>query len=171
LSKQEGMPEDQLCYAPNEKGDYDEGMKLMSDIQNRTGYRLPTEAEWEYSCRAGTVTGYSFGEPWELLEKYGWYIKNSPDRTQSVGRLKPNDLGMFDLHGNLWEWCQDRYKAPGRVTDKLNIDTDIGFRNLCILRGGTFLSQPANVRSADRHRIAPAYRYHNDGFRPSRTYR
>jgi hypothetical protein len=109
LSKQDGIPEDQWCYAPNEKGDYAEGMKLVPDTRNRTGYRLPAEAEWEYSCRAGSTTGYSFGAPWELLEKYGWYGAKSPDRTTPPGSLKPNDLGLFDLHGNVWEWCQDRW--------------------------------------------------------------
>ena len=87
---------------------YAEGMKLMSNAENRKGYRLPTEAEWEYSCRAGAATAYSFGEPWELLEKYGWYLQELAQSEHSPSaRLKPNDLGLFDLHGNIWEWCQE----------------------------------------------------------------
>ena len=140
LSKKDGIPEGEWCYGPNEKGNYAGGMKLMSNAGNRKGYRLPTDAEWEFSCRAGASTGYSFGEPWKLLEKYGWYDKNSPNRSQPVGSLKPNDLGLFDLHGNIWEWCQDRYKEPGKENngnDK-HISSPIDYKDPRLLRGGTF---------------------------------
>ncbi len=174
LSQQEGFPEDQWCYGPNEKGDYGEGMKLISDIQNRTGYRLPTEAEWEFSCRAGAATGYSFGEPWGLLGKYGWYVSNSPnDRTQPVGRLKPNDLGLFDLHGNVWEWCQDRSRISGesRRID-IGISSDIYDNDTPrMLRGGAFSYPPSNDRSAVLGGDSPSMRMINYGFRPARTYR
>ena len=171
LSKQEGLPEDQWCYGPNWIGVYAEGMKLMSSPERRRGYRLPTEAEWECSCRAGTATGYSFGEPWELLEKYGWYRKNSPDRTQPVGSLKPNDFGLFDLHGNFSEWCQDRFKQPGKEehTDVHNpfIITD---RDPRVLRGGSYADLSGTVRSVYRYRSEPSVRAIWFGFRPARTY-
>jgi formylglycine-generating enzyme required for sulfatase activity len=169
LSKKDGIPEDQWCYAPNEKGDFAEGMKVLSNPDKRTGYRLPTEAEWEYSCRAVTVTGYSFGEPWDfLLEKYAWYVKNSPSRSQPVGALKPNDLGLFDLHGNLWEWCQDTY-TPDREYIHTHIKLTVYDQVPRILRGGSFFNPPALVRSAYRFWNAPAYRSLNC-VRPSRTY-
>jgi eukaryotic-like serine/threonine-protein kinase len=172
LSEREGFPEDQWCYGPNEKGDYAGGMKVMSNAENRKGYRLPTEAEWEYSCRAGASTGYSFGEPWELVEKYGWYYKNSPIRTQPVGSLKPNDLGLFDLHGNVWEWCEEsinELKMIGNTTH-ITISTFLEDKDPRMLRGGSFDLQPTSVRSADRGWNAPSYRNGNYGFRPSRTY-
>jgi serine/threonine protein kinase/formylglycine-generating enzyme required for sulfatase activity len=170
LSKQEGFPEDQWCYGPNEKGDYAEGMKLISDTPNRMGYRLPTEAEWEYSCRAGAATEYSFGEPWGLLEEYGWYVSNSPNRTQPVGRLKPNDLGLFDLHGNIWEWCQDRYRAPGEKSEPTIISSNVKNNVARLLRGGAFTERPANVPSTVHLWSAPSNRNSYDGFRPARTY-
>ena len=117
LSKQEGLPEDEWCYAPDERGQYIHGMKMMSNWEARTGFRLPTAVEWEYACRAGAVTTYSFGEPRELLEQYAWYTKNSPARSNPVGTKKPNDLGLFDLHGNLYEWCQDRFD-PHNPSDR-----------------------------------------------------
>jgi hypothetical protein len=110
LSKQEGIPKEQWCYLPNEAGKYAAGMKMAANYLQRTGYRLPTEAEWEYACRAGAETGYSFGEPEDLLGKYAWYIRNALSKSHPAGRLRPNDQGLFDMHGNAWEWTQDVYK-------------------------------------------------------------
>jgi formylglycine-generating enzyme required for sulfatase activity len=75
------------------------------------GYRLPTEAEWEYACRAGAVTSRYYGETEELLPRYGWYVKNAGGRSRPVGSKKPNDLGLFDLHGNVYTWCQEIYQG------------------------------------------------------------
>src|SRR5262249_34071029 len=93
LSEQEGIPKEQWCYEPNEKGEYAQGMKLAASYLQRTGYRLPTEAEWEYACRAGATTRYYFGESDELLPRYARYGVNSQGRLWPVGSLKPNDFG------------------------------------------------------------------------------
>ena len=165
LSKQDRLPEDQWCYSPNEKGVYAEGMKLMSNHDNRNGYRLPTQAEWEYSCRAGAVTGYSFGEPWKLLEKYGGITK------QGVGSLRPNDLGLFDLHGSVCEWCQDRYKQPRTEDTQIHSVTSVSDKDYCHIRGGVsgLSSRPASVRSSVREWLDPVARFPDIGFRPART--
>src|SRR5262249_26118340 len=107
LSKEEGLDE---CYPPLEKiGD---GMQMPQGYLQRTGYRLPTEAEWEYACRAGAVTSRFYGTSEKLLGRYAWYRETTEDkRTQPGGLLKPNDLGLFDAYGNVWEWCQDVYEG------------------------------------------------------------
>src|SRR5262249_922492 len=111
LSEQEKIPPEERCYEPNARGEYAEGMKIRAKHLERTGYRLPTEVEWEYACRAGTDTGFSFGEVEELLPKYAWFYDNSLRRSHPVATLRPNDLGLFDMHGNTMEWCRDKYKA------------------------------------------------------------
>ncbi len=125
LTEQELPPdrwESQRCYLPNGAGEYADGMRLAPNYLERTGYRLPTEAEWEYACRAGSVAGRYYGDSEELLDKYAWYARNSRDRGMLPGNtgfpdapgacLKPNDLGLFDMLGDAWGWCQDRPAAP-----------------------------------------------------------
>ena len=114
LSQQQKLPEDQWCYEISEtdlraikNGDPPAAMKLKENYLSLTGYRLPTEAEMEYATRAGAVTSRYYGETEELLAKYAWYIKNSKEKTWPVGSLKPNDLGLFDVQGNVFTWCQE----------------------------------------------------------------
>ena len=109
LSEQEGLPKDQWCYLPNERGAYtprdDDSRRCLA----ATGYRLPTEAEWEYACRSGTITSRYYGDSTDLLDKYAWYQANSQDHAWPCGSLLPNDLGLFDMLGNVFEW------VPGSV--------------------------------------------------------
>jgi formylglycine-generating enzyme required for sulfatase activity len=140
------------------------------------GYRLPTEAEMEYACRAGAVTSRSYGETEELLAEYGWYQKNSRDHTWPVGVKKPNDLGLFDLHGNVWNWCQESYqddyaaskggKALEDEEDRLQIVSTINR----VLRDGSFFHQASDVRCAVRTSLVPSTRDDDVGFRPARTF-
>ena len=172
LSEQEGIPKEQWCYLPNEAGQYADGMKLASNSLERTGYRLPTEAEWEYACRASAEALFSFGEAGDLISKYSWNLGNSPTRTQSVGKLRPNDLGLFDMHGNVWEWCQNIYKphAMGEnATPDIDDDSDVRNNVGRMLRGGGFESRASSGRLAYRRTYVPTDRYTFLGFRPART--
>jgi formylglycine-generating enzyme required for sulfatase activity len=174
LSKEEGLPEKEWCYEANPQGAYGEGMKLRAGYLGRKGYRLPTEAEWEYACRAGAVTSRYYGDTEELLPGYGWYLKNSGQRTGPVGGKKPNDLGLFDMHGNVWSWCQERYrpypKSPGIENDIEDI-LSINNHERRGLRGGSFSLLAVGVRCANRTGLVPSSRGINVGIRPARTFR
>jgi hypothetical protein len=122
LSEQEGLPKDQWCYLPNGDGLYAEGMSIPADVLQRTGYRLPTEGEWEYACRAGTVTSRYYGHSNDLLDVYAWYQANSKVRAWTCGSLLPNDLGLFDMLGNVNEWCQDRAGAYQKTRNGFTYD-------------------------------------------------
>jgi formylglycine-generating enzyme required for sulfatase activity len=168
LSQQEGLPQDQWCYLPK-AGQYDKGMTIPADALKRTGYRLPTEAEWEYACRAGATTSRPYGLSVNLLEAYARYQANSKDHAWRCGSLLPNDLGLFDMLGNVYEWCQERYTnyQPGNADPSIDDIIDDIPR---LLGGGAFPVPPDFVRSAFRLGRAPSSRRVDYGFRPARTF-
>ncbi len=174
LSEQEGIPEEQWCYLPNDQGKFGPGMKAKGNIGELTGYRLPTEAEWEFACRAGASSSRYYGSSESLLSNYARYQANGESHVWSVGSLKPNDLGLFDMLGNAYEWCHDTYapypsshKETSTDQPKTNVLSDT---SRLVLRGGSFYELPANVRSALRTNDQPEIRDSSDGFRPARTF-
>lgn len=175
LSEHEGIPKEEWCYEPNPGGHYAAGMKAKDRHVSLAGYRLPTEAEWEYACRAGTSTSRYYGLAESLLPEYAWYQANGQNHTWRVGRLKPNDLGLFDMLGNAWEWCFDVYvdnpmqAAP--AVDSIVSSQTVDDRVPRVLRGGAFDVHPQLVRSASRVDTAPANRDVVTGLRPIRTFR
>jgi formylglycine-generating enzyme required for sulfatase activity len=168
LSEKEGISEDQWCYKANEKGEYAAGMSAKDPSLALTGYRLPTEAEWEFACRAGTKTRFYFGEDESLLAGYVWYKDNGQNRTQPIASLMPNDFGLFDMHGNVWQWCDtpnQEYSQPEDILATTTIANDVRR----VLRGGAYNNLPDHLRAAYRAFQNPDSRQPNFGFRPART--
>jgi formylglycine-generating enzyme required for sulfatase activity len=169
LSDQEEVPEKQMCYLGRVQ-DIKPGIRLPDDFASRTGYRLPTAMEWECACRAGTVTARPYGRGTELLDRYGWYLKNGRDRRWPCGLLKPNDLGVFDMLGNTIERCQEASVANGDplYDEKVTVVTDGQIRRL---RGGSFNHTAPYLRSTYRGALSPYLKFGDLGFRPVRTLR
>lgn len=122
--------------------------------KTKQNYRLPTEKEWEYACRAGTTTKWSFGDDDEELIKYAWYDKNSNKMTHPIGEKFANPWGIYDMHGNVWEWCQDWYDYPKKEK---------------VLRGGSWKTYFGGTESADYKFWHLYYGSYDRGFRLLRT--
>jgi formylglycine-generating enzyme required for sulfatase activity len=161
------------------KGDPDRPVEMVSweDVQEfirrlhvrerSTNYRLPTEAEWEYAARADSETAYSFGNDRDQLGKYAWYNGNSRGETHPVGQLKPNAWGLYDVHGNVWEWVQDWYgEYPSEPVEDPQGPSSGSYR---VCRGGNWNGSARTCRSAKRIIVATDHRYGFLGFRLLRT--
>jgi len=141
-------------------------------------YRLPTEAQWEYSCRAGSTSTYSFGNNASNLRQYAWYRANAWEigerYAHQVGQKLPNSWGLYDMPGNVWEFCHDWYNQYPERSENALIDpsgpASSDDRNTRVLRGGSFFDTTVDCRSAFRIRFGPEDRYFLFGFRVARSY-
>jgi hypothetical protein len=172
LSDVEGFSDDQMCYPSVEQ--IKSGMELERVVE-KTGYRLATEAEWEMACRAGTSTALSFGGSSQFASHYAWYSANSGGLPHPVGRLKPNRWGLFDMHGNIDEWCQNSYQSEyplpvggASVPDELPAKGKMMGTNR-VMRGSEVRNPPEWLRAARRVSLAPDRRDFGNGFRVART--
>jgi formylglycine-generating enzyme required for sulfatase activity len=123
-------------------------------------YRLPTEAEWEYACRAGTATTWYFGDDSKVIGEYAWFAGNSSEKYQKVGQKKPNAWGLFDMIGNVSEWTLDQYTADyftKLAANPVNPRIEPSTKYPKTVRGGGYLDQPAAMRSAARNKSEPAW--------------
>ncbi len=153
---------------PVDNVSWHDAVKFCREVSKKTGrtLRLPTEAEWEYAFRAGSNTRYHYGQDPDArrLGEYAWYFGNSDSKTHPVGGKKPNAFGLHDMHGNVWEWCNDRYAdsyAGGKETDPTGPESG----DSRVVRGGSWLSFSKDCRSASRFCLLPDTRLFNGGFR------
>ena len=164
---------------PVEQVSWEDCQKFLDKLNAMSGtgggkFQLPTEAQWEYACRAGSTTKYCFGDDEKELGEYAWYMMNSDGKAHPVGEKKPNGWGLYDMHGNVWEWCQDWYWSkyykvspvddpPGLATPSFATSIDR------VYRGGSWYDPAEYCRSAFRHYFIPGYRCSFVGLRVSRV--
>ncbi len=151
---------------PVETVSWDDAVAFCKALSKKTGkvVRLPTEAEWEYACRPGTKTAFCFGDDQKQLGDYAWYTGNSGSKTHPVAQKKPNAWGLYDMHGNVWEWCSDWY-ADSYANAKAVDPQGAASGTLRVLRGGSWFSIPRGCRAAYRSGNNPDYRHIGSGFR------
>src|SRR5579871_49039 len=150
---------------------WDDAQSYVAWLSKITGkaYRLLSEAEWEYAARAGSTTRYSFGDEEAELDQYSWYSGNSSYRAHPVGQKTPNAFGVFDMHGNVWEWVEDCYHDDYEGAPVDGAAWTTGDCDARVVRGGSWGSDPQHLRAATRLRNTPANRFNYLGFRVGRT--
>jgi formylglycine-generating enzyme required for sulfatase activity len=149
--------------------DVQEFIRKLNALEKTVNFRLPTSAEWEYACSAGSPTQFGFGDDERRLGEYAWYDRNSGNSTHPVAQKKPNSWGLYDMHGNVWEWCEDwyYYYPSGPATDPKGY-SPVNERR--VVRGGGYKDgQPKVFRSAYRLGAYPNSKTDEYGFRFART--
>src|SRR5262249_1518176 len=149
-------------------------LSLPEKYLSRKGYRLPSEAEWEYACRAGALTSRYYGSADELLDRYAWYQHNSDDLTWPVGQKRPNDFGLFDMLGEVWQgWQEGERPYPAGTVAEPAADVEdtrpVSDKLNQVLRGGSFIRVSSSVRCAVRFIFPPSDHYLSFGMRVART--
>ncbi len=165
--KGEKNPVEQLRWSDavkfcNKRSEF-EGFQPCYDLKTlrcdfvANGYRLPTEAEWEYACRAGTTSAYFFGDNPSKLGDYAWFDKNSGGHPRAVGQKQPNPWGLYDMTGNVWEWCNDFYKVDYYQESPRENPKGPNEGQNKVLRGGAWRFSAENCRSGYRYNESPGY--------------
>jgi len=175
LSEEEGIPEDQMCFPPIDQ--IGPEMTLPDDYFSRTGYRIPTQSEWEYAARAGSITQSFFGDDMDLQDAYLWNLPNSLGNVEIPGLKKPNELGLFDVLGNVGEWCYERCEETPYSKQLVWHRTvwgdlpqsRIAPRRTYMVRGGHVNNLPYELLSANRMRLPAQETNGIVGLRPVRT--
>ncbi len=163
------VPASEVPHRPVEQVSWNE----IQDFEAATGLRLPTEAEWEYACRAGTETSFNLRpngtNDARLLHQLAWYGSYGGVQTYPVGRKQANNLGLHDMHGNVWEWVEDWHSYTYYSESPPADPSGPPAGSMRVLRGGGFNNSPSTCRASVRFEQVPDARLFNLGFRPART--
>ena len=158
---------------PVEMVSWNDVQVFIQKLNERTGkrYRLPSQAEWEYAARAGSLTRYVHGDEPGGLTDHAWFSENSAGSSHPIGGKRPNAFGLHDMHGNVWEWVQDCYADNylGAPTDGSAVRPSGGATCNRVIRGGSWFNNARSLRSASRDRYNQSVRYNDLGFRLARA--
>jgi len=160
--KGDDLPADSVSW--NDCMDF---VNKMNEVEKKKIYGLPTEAEWEYACRAKSSTQYCFGDETDVVDEYGWHFGNSNNAPHPVGLKKPNAWGLYDMHGNVWEWCLDNYAEymPFELIDPRGPVLNASDDDKKLIRGGGWYNPQDGCTSTNRDAAAPSKRSSDMGMR------